>query len=109
MKRLCPSDAVPDGDYRIVDVGRWSLVVARIAGRVHVVENMCGHQARRMDGGLLRTGAAGEACIECPHHAMQFDLRDGHIVEDAGHLGMSPLRTIASQEEGGAIWVEFPE
>ena len=109
MTRLCPSSAIPDGDYRIIDVGRWSLVVSRIAGRVHVVENMCGHQARRMDGALLRSGAQGEPCIECPHHAMQFDLRDGHIVEDAGHVNMSPLRTIPSKEEGDAIWVEFPE
>lgn len=108
MTRLCPSDAIPDGDYRIVDAGRWSLVVARIAGRVHVVENLCGHQARRMDGGSLRTGAAGEPCIECPHHAMCFDLRDGHIVEDAGHRDMAPVRSLRAREEGGAIWVEFP-
>lgn len=109
VKRLCPSSAVPDNDYRIVDAGRWSLVVARIAGRIHVVENMCGHQARRMDGGLLQQGPGGEPCIECPHHAMRFDLRDGHIVEDAGHLGMSPLRTIESQEREGSIFVKFPE
>lgn len=109
MKRLCASSAIPEGEYRIVDVGRWSLVVARVAGRVHAVENLCGHQARRMDGGALCTGKGGEPCIECPHHAMTFDLRDGHIVEDAGHLNMSPLRTILVKEEGGAIWVEFPE
>jgi nitrite reductase/ring-hydroxylating ferredoxin subunit len=109
MRRLCASSAIPDGSYRIVDVGRWSLVVARIAGRVHVVENMCGHQSRRMDGGALRTGPAAEPCIECPHHAMQFDLRDGHIVEDAGHLNMSPLRTLTCEERDGEIRVEFPE
>lgn len=109
MTRLCPSSAVPDGEYRVVDAGRWSLVVARIAGRLHVVENICGHQSRRMDGGLLRTGKAGEPCIECPHHAMWFDLRDGHIVEDAGHLHMAPLRAITAREDSGAIWVEFPE
>ena len=100
---------VPDGEYRVVDAGRWSLVVARVGGRLHVVENVCGHQSRRMDGGALRTGTGGEPCIECPHHAMTFDLRDGHIVEDAGHLGMSPLRAFASREESGSIWVEFPE
>jgi nitrite reductase/ring-hydroxylating ferredoxin subunit len=109
MTRICPSSAVPDGEYRVVDAGRWSLVIARIAGRLHVVENICGHQSRRMDGGLLRTGPAGEPCIECPHHAMQFDLRDGHIVEDAGHLGMAPVRSIEAREESGVIWVEFPE
>lgn len=108
-KRLCPSSAIPDGDYRIVDVGRWSLVVARIAGRVHVVENVCGHQSRRMDGGLLRTGKAGETCIECPHHAICFALDDGRVVEDAGHIGMSPLRTLRSDETDGMIHVDFPE
>ena len=109
MKRLCASSAIPDGEYRIVDVGRWSLVVARVAGKVHVVENVCGHQSRRMDGGALRTGQASEPCIECPHHAMWFDLRDGRVIDDAGHLNMEPLRAIRVQEDGGAIWVEFPE
>ena len=109
MKRLCPSSAIPDGDYRIVDIGRWSLVVARIKGRIHVVENLCGHQARRMDGGLLRAGPGGEACIECPHHAMWFALGDGRVVQDAGHVGMSPLRVLPSEESGGEIRVDFPE
>lgn len=109
VKRLCTSRDIPDGDYRIVDAGRWSLVVARIAGRLHVVENICGHQARRMDGGRLRTGPGGEPCIECPHHAMQFDLRDGHIVDDAGHVGMSPLRILRVEETAGEVRVEFPE
>lgn len=107
--RLCPSEAIPDGDYRVVDVGRWSLVVARVAGAVHVVENICGHQSRRMDGGLLRTGKGGEPCLECPHHAMCFDLRDGHIVEDAGHLGMEPVRSIRAWEESAGIWVDLPD
>ena len=109
MTRLCPSDVVPEAEYRVVDVGRWSLLVARIAGRVHIVENICGHQSRRMDGGALKRGNAGEPCIECPHHAMCFDLRDGHIVEDAGHLNMEPVRSFASREEQGAIWVELPD
>ena len=109
MTRLCPSGAIPDGDYRIVDVGRWSLVIARIAGRVHAVENICAHQSRRMDGGRLLTGKGGEPCLECPHHAMCFDLRDGHIVEDAGHLNMEPVRVIQVQEDDGMIWVELPE
>lgn len=108
MTRLCPSEVIPDGEYRVVDVGHWSLIVARVAGRVHVVENICGHQSRRMDGGALRAGAGGEPCIECPHHAICFDLRDGHIVEDAGHQNMEPVRSILVHERDGAIWVELP-
>lgn len=108
MTRLCPSEAIPDGEYRVVDFGTWTLLVARVAGTLHVVENICGHQSRRMDGGALKTGSAGEPCIECPHHAMCFDLRDGHIVEDAGHLNMEPCRAFASIERDGMIWVELP-
>jgi len=109
MVRLCPSEAIPEGEYRIVDVGHWSLLVARVGLKVHVVENICGHQSRRMDGGILRAGKEGEPCIECPHHAMCFDLRDGHIVEDAGHLNMEPVRSVEATEDGGAIWVSLPE
>lgn len=108
MVRLCPSEAIPEGEYRIVDVGHWSLLVARIGARVLVVENVCGHQSRRMDGGILRTGREGEPCIECPHHAMCFDLRDGHIVEDAGHVNMQPVRSVEVTEDDGAIWVSLP-
>ncbi len=109
MLRLCPSEAIPNGQYRIVDVGAHSLLVARVDGRVHAVRNVCGHQSRRLDGGALVTGKGGEPCIECPHHAMCFDLRDGHIVEDAGHLNMEPLCPLPSKEEGGYIWVELPK
>ncbi len=109
MVRICASGEIPEGEYRIADVGRWSILLARIAGTVRAVENICGHQSRRMDGGALRNGRAGEPCIECPHHAMWFDLRDGHIVDDAGHHGMSPLRALRVREEDGTIWVEFPE
>lgn len=108
MTRICPSGAVPEGEYRIVDIGVRSFLVARVGGRVHAVENLCGHQTRRMDGGALKTGAAGEPCIECPHHAMCFDLRDGHVVEDAGLLGMDGVRPLATKDEAGLIWIEIP-
>ena len=60
MLRLCPSEAIPDGEYRVVDVGTTSLLLARVAGRVHAVVNVCGHQSRRMDGGALVPGKGGE-------------------------------------------------
>ena len=107
--RLCDSSAIPEGDYRVVDVGPWSLLLARIGGRVHAVENVCGHQSRRMDGGRMLTGNAGEPCFECPHHAICFDLRDGHIVDDAGHLNMEPVRSIPIEERGGAIFADLAE
>src|SRR5438552_15898389 len=90
MIRLCGSDAIPEGEYRVVDLGRWSLLLARVAGRIHVVENVCGHQSRRMDGGRLRAGPGGEPCVECPHHAMCFDLTDRDIVDAAGHADHVP-------------------
>ena len=107
MTRICSSADLPEGEYRVVDAGARSLLIARIAGRVLAVENVCGHQSLRLDGGALLTGAGGEPCIECPHHAMCFDLRDGHIVVDAGHLGMEGLTPIEAREEAGAIWIEL--
>ena len=89
-------------------IGGRSLLVARVAGRVHAVENVCGHQSLRMDGGALKSGPCGEPCIECPHHAMWFDLRDGHVVETAGLLEMEALRPFEAREEDGAIWIELP-
>ncbi|HVO30611.1 MAG TPA: Rieske 2Fe-2S domain-containing protein [bacterium] len=107
--RICASAEIANGEYVVAGVAGRSLVVARVGGVVHAVENVCGHQTRRMDGGALRLGPAGEPCLECPHHAMCFDLRDGHIVEDAGHQGMDPVRAFAAREEAGAVFVELPD
>ena len=104
MTRICSSEVIPEGEYRVVTLGERSLLLARIAGRVHAVENLCGHQTRRMDGGALRT----EPCIVCPHHAMWYDLRDGHVVVDAGHLEMEPVKSYETREEDGAIWIALP-
>ena|SRR5687767_2333040 len=108
MVRICASEAIPDGQYRVADVGPVSIILARVGGRVHAVVNVCGHQSRRMDGGEL-VEKDGAACLICPHHAMCFDLKDGHIVEDAGHLNMEPIRALPSKEADGHIWVELPK
>lgn len=107
--RLGPSAAVPEGESLVARVRGFLLLIARVGGRVHVVENVCGHQSRTMDGGALCTGPGGEPCIECPHHAIWFDLRDGHVVKDAGHVDIPPIATFAVREEGGTIWIDLPD
>jgi nitrite reductase/ring-hydroxylating ferredoxin subunit len=108
MTRLCPSAAVPEGEYRVLDFPAWSLVVARVKGALYAVENVCGHQSLRLDGGEMKTGPGGEPCLQCPHHAMCFSLVDGRIVEDAGHLNMAPLTAFPATDRDGNIWVDLP-
>ncbi len=62
-----------DGQLRAFpDYGRYGIVVCRVAGRLHAVENNCSHADTPLSEGRLRG-----AMLVCPLHGAQFDVRDG--------------------------------
>ena len=54
------------------DVGPHGVVVCRVAGTLHAVENNCSHRDTPLADGRLRG-----ALITCPLHGAQFDVRNG--------------------------------
>lgn len=51
------------------------ILLVRRAGRISAMADTCSHF-----GGPLSDGKLVDNCIECPYHASQFDLEDGHVV-----------------------------
>lgn len=61
-----------DGQMRSFAVGDRAVVVCRVAGVLHAVEDNCSHAEARLSEGRLRG-----AMLVCPRHGAAFDVRDG--------------------------------
>lgn len=62
-----------DGEARAFpEYGRYGVVVCRVAGQLHAVEDNCSHADTPLSEGRLRG-----AMLVCPLHGAQFDVRDG--------------------------------
>lgn len=62
-----------DGQLRAFpDLGARGIVVCRVAGQLHAVEDNCSHRDTPLSEGRLRG-----PIITCPLHGATFDVRDG--------------------------------
>jgi 3-phenylpropionate/trans-cinnamate dioxygenase ferredoxin component len=73
-----PSGARPPGEgaTACVELRGKSVLVCRVEGRLHAVENRCPHAGAALDGGRLDGHV-----LECPLHGGRLDVRDGSPVE----------------------------
>lgn len=53
-------------------MGSHGVVVCRVAGKLHAVDNNCSHKDTPLSEGRLRG-----PILTCPLHGAQFDVRDG--------------------------------
>lgn len=64
---------LPDGEMRAFpDHGRYGIVVCRVGGQLHAVEDNCSHADTPLSEGRLHNST-----LICPLHGAQFDVRDG--------------------------------
>jgi len=96
---VMPADAIADGEYRAVTAGPWKVIVARIGGVYHALNNRCSHAASPLDGGRMRG-----AMMACPLHGARFDLASGKCVGAA----YPAIRTFPVSIENGRIVVAVP-
>lgn len=54
------------------EIGEHGVVVCRVAGRLHALEDNCSHRNAHLSEGRLRG-----SLITCPLHGAQFDVRTG--------------------------------
>ena len=66
------SDLRNGGTQVFPDLGPHGVLVCRVAGTLHAVENNCTHRDTPLSEGRLRG-----VLITCPQHGAQFDVRDG--------------------------------
>ena len=61
-----------DGSIRTVEIDGKKLAVARVDGKVHVIESTCCHK-----GGPLGEGTLSGTIVSCPWHGWRFDVSTG--------------------------------
>jgi nitrite reductase/ring-hydroxylating ferredoxin subunit len=90
---VCPTDELPPGSRRIITVGRRSIGVLNVEGRLYAIRNVCPHQGAPLCegtiGGTMLPSAPHEyvygkegTIIRCPWHKFEFDLETGFSLHD---------------------------
>lgn len=100
--RLGAADAVAEGEARGFEIDRRYVLVARVEGALHALDDVCNHAGCLLSGGWLE----GREVV-CPCHEYRFDVTTGENVTFprlCGDQALYPLRI-----EGGEIVVELPE
>lgn len=89
-----------DGELRAFpDVGRYGIVVCRVAGGLHALEDNCSHADTPLSEGQLRG-----AMLVCPLHGAQFDVRDG---SHQGPPAWEGVPCFAVEEGSGGVVVDL--
>lgn len=93
-------DAFPDDDKLATVINGWHVLVVRIDGGFHAMNDRCTHAASSLSGGRIRRGA-----VMCPLHGARFELKSGKCLGGA----YADLRTFPTKVEDGALMVCVPD
>jgi 3-phenylpropionate/trans-cinnamate dioxygenase ferredoxin component len=97
---VCPIDALPPGERRLVEWEDMKIGVFNCAGQLHAIEDRCSHD----DGPLAEGEFHAEKCaVECPRHGSLFDLQTGRPLTLPAYV---PVDTFPVRVEDGVIKLE---
>ena len=97
---VCPLDALPPGEVKIVRHGELWIGVYNANGELFALEYRCSHD----DGPLAEGDWDPETCVAvCPRHGAQFDIRTGRALSLPAYL---PVDTFPVRVEDGMIKLE---
>jgi len=95
------ADDLPEGGMRGVALpGDRYVLLARVGGVLHAIEDVCNH-----GGCLLSEGKLKGTRVTCPCHDMAFDVRTGALATEP-RLCDDQRRYGRVVVEGGKVWVE---
>ncbi|MCP5156643.1 MAG: Rieske 2Fe-2S domain-containing protein [Ectothiorhodospiraceae bacterium] len=107
---FAPASAIPEGGYRVGEVGGVAVVVFRVDGCLHAYENVCTHdygELMRPDGcWMIDRGRLEGREVYCPRHGARFDVRTGVVLAPPAFEGLRRhgLRVVA-----GMVQVRGPD
>jgi len=93
LVELEDAESLAEGEMRTYKAGPFEVLVCRVGGEFHAVENKCSHQARPLHEGRLRGHL-----IVCPVHGAAFDVRDGAHKSPPAMCGIERFAIIRSSE-----------
>jgi nitrite reductase/ring-hydroxylating ferredoxin subunit len=91
-----------EGDTLCALLRGRSVLVCRVEGQLHAVENRCPHAGAALDGGRLDGHV-----LECPLHGGRLDVRDGSPVEVP--IRKPALRYAVREGFAGLVEVLLPQ
>ncbi len=111
-QRALASDALPDGERRVLALSGGQAVVMRQGESVYAFNNSCPHlqlpffEASGEANGQAEGSTIDDAgVITCRWHESRFDLSSGAIVHWCEPGGGTPISLIPHREENGHIWL----
>ena len=98
--RLCRVDEVPEGTLAAFAVAgvTWPVLATRLDGEIVATAGVCPHE----DVGLA-DGDLDGACLTCPGHGYQFDIRTGACAHDS----RLTLRRYRVSIVGDEVWIDL--
>jgi nitrite reductase/ring-hydroxylating ferredoxin subunit len=93
--RLGDLSDLGDGEMRACVADGTKLLVCRVRGELHALEDVCSHADTPLSEGTL----SGHL-VTCPLHAAQFDVRDGSHTGPPAYTGVRAFEVV--EDAGGA-------
>ncbi|MEI5676374.1 MULTISPECIES: non-heme iron oxygenase ferredoxin subunit [unclassified Nocardioides] len=97
-ERACALADVPLDEGLAVDVGRYTLAIARDGDEVYALQDLCSHAAV-----ALSEGEVSDCQIECWLHGSRFDLRTG---KPTGLPATEPVATFPVEIREDVVYVD---
>lgn len=96
---IAEADFPEDGKVA-TQINDWYVLLAKIDGHYHAVNDRCTHAASFLSTGRIRRGA-----VMCPLHGARFELASGRCMGGA----YKDLRTFAVRVVDGQVEVAVPD
>ena len=94
--RVCGSEELLPGEFRVAYDGDTAIAVFNVDGELYAIEDVCTH-----DGGELAGGPVEGFEVECLRHGARFDLRTGAALSAPAYV---PTNVFPVKREDGAVW-----
>jgi nitrite reductase/ring-hydroxylating ferredoxin subunit/uncharacterized membrane protein len=99
--RVGPADSVPADGMVMVQANGMNVLLARNAGAICALSDICTHVGAPLHEGSLEGGV-----VTCPWHASKFRLRDGHCIGGPATMDLPALHV---RETDGVVEVKLSE
>ena len=104
LRKKAPERAVnakelAEGGLATVKSGDKEILLAKVDGKIHAIDNACGHLAYPLNDGKL-----DGHIVTCPWHFARFDVRTGEVVSSGIDFdNLKPLEVQVSADGSLAI------
>lgn len=98
---LIKVDQISEGQATVITIpGGIQIALFKLGGKIYALDNACPHM-----GGPLGEGEIEDDVVTCPWHGWQFNIKNGHNIND---LGDDAVSLKISVRDGSVYLDELP-